>query len=164
MRSKPRKRVPREETTSHPSWASTPGVRNRMQLQPSFETQPELLLRRALHTRGLRYRTHRRILPGRSRTVDIVFGPSKVAVLVDGCFWHGCPEHYRIPRTNEAYWRPKIEGNRSRDKETSELLQAKGWLVIRVWEHEDTEDAADRVELAVRQRRRAALEGHDRRA
>jgi len=127
-----------------------------MQLQRSEDTNPEVRLRRALHARGLRFRVHRRLLAGARRETDIVFGSTKVAVYVDGCFWHGCPEHYRPPTTNPEYWLPKIERNRSRDRETETLLASSGWLVVRVWEHEDTDAAAERVSRTVLGRRAAA--------
>ena len=135
------------------SWATSPRVRNRMQQQPSWNTKPELRLRKELHARGLRFRIHRRLLPGSRRTTDIAFGPSRVAVYVDGCFWHGCPEHYRPPSENPGYWHPKIANNRRRDHETDEALGSLGWLVIRAWEHDDFDAIADRVELAVLKRR-----------
>lgn len=82
-----------------------------------------------------------------------MFGPSKVAVFVDGCFWHGCPEHVTFPRTNAAYWREKIETNRLRDENTNERLVEIGWLPVRVWEHEDMAVAADRIARLVHERR-----------
>jgi DNA mismatch endonuclease (patch repair protein) len=74
-------------------------------------------------------------------------------VFVDGCFWHGCPEHATWPKTNEEFWRQKIETNRLRDRDTDERLEKEGWMVIRVWEHEDSSNAADRVTRAVLQRK-----------
>lgn len=136
------------------SWASSAGVRRRMQLQREQNTEPELALRRALHRRGLRYRLHQQIVPGTRRRVDIVFGPPKVAVFVDGCFWHGCSEHgEREHAINPWYWPEKIAGNKARDLDTDRRLNEVGWLVLRVWEHEDTDIAADRVEQAVKKRR-----------
>jgi DNA mismatch endonuclease (patch repair protein) len=133
------------------SWASTPGVRRRMQRQGSSNTGPEVALRRELHRRGLRYRLHAAVVPGKlRRRVDIVFPRARVAVFVDGCFWHGCESHSKPSNTNASYWTPKIEGNRLRDADTTRLLEAAGWCVIRLWEHEAVEDAADRVERAVR--------------
>lgn len=83
-------------------------------------------------------------------TADIVFTRAKVAVFVDGCFWHGCPEHYQRPAINQGYWRPKLEQNLARDAIADAALLAEGWTVIRAWEHEDPEVVADRVETAVR--------------
>lgn len=131
----------------------TPGVRRRMQLQKSQGTQAELRLRKLLHRSGLRFRVHRMIVPGTRRSVDIAFGPSKVAVFVDGCFWHGCPLHYRPPASNELYWHPKIAANRARDEDTDLRLGASGWKVVRVWEHEDVAEAAERIAEVVGRRR-----------
>lgn len=136
------------------SWASSPGVRRRMQLQSAVDTQPELALRHELHRRGLRYRVHRQVVPGTKRRVDIVFGPTRVAVFVDGCFWHGCPEHgKRAHDVNGWYWPQKILGNRARDLDTDRRLSEGGWLVLRIWEHESATEAADRIEQTVRTRK-----------
>lgn len=126
-----------------------------MQRQPSKDTQPELVLRRELHRRGLRYRVHRAPLPTLRRRADIVFGPAKVAVFVDGCFWHGCPDHWRrIHAVNGWYWPEKIARNRARDVDTDARLAQEGWHVVRVWEHEDPRVAADRVTAIVATSRR----------
>lgn len=117
------------------------------------DTKPELQLRSLLHRRGLRFRVDRRVLKGVRRRADIVFGPARVVVFVDGCFWHGCPEHGTWPKANAKFWREKIEANRARDADTDKRLREEEWEVIRVWEHEDPEGAADRVESRVRQRR-----------
>lgn len=124
-----------------------------MQANRGRDTGPELRLRSLLHRRGLRYRVHVRPLVGLRRTADIVHRPTKVAVFMDGCFWHGCPDHFVEPRTNSAFWVPKIEANIRRDRETDAALVAAGWRVVRVWEHEDPSLAADRVILAVAERR-----------
>jgi DNA mismatch endonuclease (patch repair protein) len=121
-----------------------------MQANRSRDTQPELRLRRILHGRGLRYFVNRRALASARWKADLVFPTQRIAVFVDGCYWHGCPEHYSLPRVNTAYWAPKIEGNRTRDRRFDELLRAAGWTVIRAWEHEDPVDVADRVEAAFR--------------
>lgn len=117
------------------------------------DTKPELELRRLLHARGLRFRVDRPLLLDKRRRVDIVFGPAKIAVFVDGCFWHGCPEHATWPASNADFWREKIETNRRRDRDTDEQLVADGWTVLRVWEHEETGEAADRIERVVRSKR-----------
>lgn len=117
------------------------------------DTKPELELRRILHARGLRFRVDRAVLADRRRRADVVFGPAKVAVFVDGCFWHGCPQHATWPKANEEYWREKIETNRLRDRDTDDRLRALGWEVVRIWEHEDPGMAADRLEKIVRDRR-----------
>ena len=82
-----------------------------------------------------------------------MFGPARVAVFVDGCFWHGCPVHATWPKNNAEFWREKIETNRLRDRDTDRRLVAAGWEVVRMWEHEDIEEAADRLERIVRDRR-----------
>lgn len=120
-----------------------------MQANKGRDTRPELALRRALHAAGLRYRVCARPLPDRRGTIDIVFGPARVAVEVRGCFWHGCPEHYRPSRQNAAFWADKIAGTIARDKAKDEALTAAGWLVMVVWEHEDVAAAAQRVAEAV---------------
>ena len=102
------------------------------------DTDPETALRRALFACGLRYRlTTKPRLPG---TPDIVFRGSRVAVFVDGCFWHGCPAHGSWPKSNADFWRAKIERNRERDHDVDEALTREGWLPVRVWEHEIKQD------------------------
>ena len=121
-----------------------------MSRQRSANTDPEMALRRVLHGRGLRYRLHARV-PGRPRrTIDIGFPGPKVAVFVDGCFWHACPQHSTWPANNAQWWSAKLRGNVDRDRDTDEVLAAAGFVVIRVWEHELAEEAADRVVAAVR--------------
>lgn len=132
------------------STASSPGVRRRMQCQRTRDTHPELAVRRLLHAQGLRYRVDRAPLPSLRRRADIVFGPARVAVYIDGCFWHGCPVHGNQPRANSAYWAPKLAGNRQRDTNTDRHLADAGWTVIRAWEHEDPQLVAARVQRAVR--------------
>ncbi len=139
-------RVPKLETTDD--------VRARMSKQRSRDTEIEVALRRELHRLGLRYRVHRRPVRAVRREADVVFGPAKVAVFVDGCFWHGCPEHGTWPKRNGEFWRAKIEGNRARDADTDRVLDEAGWLAVRVWEHEDPVVAASRVREAVLERRR----------
>lgn len=121
-----------------------------MQGNKKRDTQPELAVRRAVHSRGLRYRVAAKPLQARRWTADLVFRRAKVAVFVDGCYWHGCPAHYTPPRTNSGYWGPKIAGNQQRDSEVNSELTGAGWRVVRIWEHEDPETAADKVEVAVR--------------
>ncbi|MEV5792999.1 very short patch repair endonuclease [Streptomyces sp. NPDC052192] len=132
---------------------TTPETRARMSRQRSRNTEVEMTLRRALHSAGLRYRVHRRVLKEVRREADIVFGPAKVAVFVDGCFWHGCPEHATWPKRNADFWRTKIEGNRRRDLDTDSRLAAVGWLAVRIWEHEEPLLAATRVQDIVESRR-----------
>ncbi|MGB7982368.1 MAG: very short patch repair endonuclease [Candidatus Nanopelagicales bacterium] len=123
-----------------------------MQSQRSQGTGPEKALRRELHRRGFRFRLHRRVPGASRRLIDIAFPGARVAVLVDGCFWHGCPEHGTHPRSNAGYWRDKIAANRVRDADTDRRLIEAGWIPVRIWEHEVPSLAADRVSavLAVR--------------
>jgi|TARA_B100000315_G_C14552033_1_gene576307 DNA mismatch endonuclease (patch repair protein) len=86
------------------------------------------------------------------RTADLVFRSARVAVYIDGCFWHGCPDHYREPKTNTTYWRDKINGNQVRDRQTDDDLLSAGWLVLRYWEHQDPLEVADEVCLVVERR------------
>lgn len=131
-------------------------VRRRMERQGRRDTKPELALRRELHQRGLRYRIDVAAVAGMRNRADLVFGPSRVAVYVDGCFWHMCPEHFIPPRNNAEWWRAKLEANVERDRRTDKLLRDAGWLPIRVWEHADVVEAADWVEQHVLTRRQEA--------
>src|SRR5579871_6964702 len=125
-----------------------------MSAQRSRDTSPELAVRTRLHRMGLRYRVHAAPLPSLRRRADIVFGPARVAVFVDGCFWHGCPEHGRRRHdVNGWYWPDKIARNQRRDADTDRQLAAAGWLVVRVWEHEDHDEVAARIADLVRARR-----------
>src|SRR5919107_2002682 len=108
------------------------------------DTSPELAVRRAAHALGLRYRVDARPLPEVNRRADLVFTRARVAVFIDGCFWHACPEHGTSPRTNSDYWGPKIARNVERDEETDRLLRDAGWLPLRIWEHEPPGDGAAR--------------------
>lgn len=113
-------------------------------------TSPEVTLRRALWARGLRYRLHERTPAGRP---DVVFSASRVAVFIDGCFWHGCPLHYARPRSREEFWSAKLVENVERDARQAVVLDAAGWHAVRLWEHEiitELESAVERVERAVR--------------
>jgi DNA mismatch endonuclease (patch repair protein) len=112
------------------------------------DTGPEMAIRRLLHARGLRYRVDA-VLLGMRRRADLVFVSARVAVFVDGCFWHGCPAHRTWPKSNAAWWAEKIEANVKRDRDTDQRLAADGWTVVRVWEHEAPEAAATRVAGAV---------------
>jgi DNA mismatch endonuclease (patch repair protein) len=129
--------------------ASSASVRRRMQATPKRDTACELALRRALHKLGLRYRVDAPI-PGTRRRADVVFSRVKVAVFVDGCFWHGCPDHGTWPKSNAEWWRDKIEANRRRDRDTDQRLEALGWTVMRFWEHTDGALAAHEVAARVR--------------
>jgi DNA mismatch endonuclease, patch repair protein len=131
------------------SWASSPATRVIMRANRPRDTRPELALRSAVHARGLRYRVAARPIPGLRRTADLVFPGPRVAVFLDGCFWHGCVDHYRPSTRNSDFWSAKVTENRQRDLCTDELLAGAGWKVVRVWEHEDPDEAALRVEAVV---------------
>ncbi|WP_307802763.1 very short patch repair endonuclease [Cellulomonas dongxiuzhuiae] len=112
-------------------------------------TAPEMLLRRELHRRGRRFRVHARIEGLPRRRVDIAFTRWRVCVLVDGCFWHSCPEHGVLPQANRDWWEWKLERTRQRDADTDAVLRSLGWTVVRVWEHVSAVEAADTVEFAL---------------
>ena len=113
-----------------------------MQSNRGRDTEPELAVRRILHAEGLRYRVNVRPVPGLRRTADIVFTRAKVAVFIDGCFWHGCPDHYQRPTSNRSYWDPKVARNKERDSDTTLQLEGEGWVVLRFWEHQRPADVA----------------------
>ncbi|MFF3416624.1 very short patch repair endonuclease [Streptomyces sp. NPDC002698] len=116
-----------------------------MSRQGSRDTAPEVAVRRLLHAAGLRYRVNVPV-PGMSRrTIDIAFTKARVAIFLDGCFWHGCPEHATHPKANAEWWRKKLDRNMSRDIETTEHLAASGWTVLRFWEHESAADVAHTI-------------------
>lgn len=121
----------------------------RLKRQARASTKPELALRRELHRRGLRYRVNHPELPGRP---DIALTRAKVAVFVDGCFWHRCPEHGTTPRNNRDWWLAKLDRNVTRDRAKDTALAEMGWIVVHVWEHETVAEAAERVESAWRLR------------
>jgi DNA mismatch endonuclease (patch repair protein) len=122
-----------------------------MQATPRRDTAAEISIRSALHRRGLRFRVDRRVLPSCRTRVDVVFVSERVAVFVDGCFWHGCPRHGSLPlRTNAHFWAEKIATNKRRDLTIARVLRRAGWRVLRVWEHEDPASAADRIERLIR--------------
>ncbi|ATO65159.1 very short patch repair endonuclease [Mycobacterium avium subsp. hominissuis] len=129
-----------------------------MSRQRTRDTEPEMFLRRELHRRGLRYRVDAAIPGLPRRRADILFTRAKVAVLVDGCFWHGCPEHKTAPTTNGEWWAAKLARNIERDRETDAHLRSFGWTVLRVWEHEDMKHAATDIERIVRCRRLCAAD------
>lgn len=129
-----------------------------MRRQPSEGTRPELALRRELHRNGLRYRLHTRPLPGVRHAADIVFRPARVAVDVHGCFWHNCPLHGSLPKTNTGWWSAKLDRNTARDRRVRAELERNGWVLIEVWEHEDPAVAAASVASTVRARRAEATD------
>ncbi|WP_425517113.1 very short patch repair endonuclease [Miltoncostaea marina] len=120
-----------------------------MQANRGRDTAPELRLRSAVHALGLRYRVDTRPLASLRRTADLVFRGPRIAVFVDGCFWHGCPEHYSAPATNESFWAEKVAANVARDRDTDRALREAGWTVLRFWEHDDPGKAAAAVQAAV---------------
>jgi len=127
------------------------GRRKIMQANRSRDTGPEMRLRSLLHREGLRFRVSPLLrIDGRRIRPDVAFPRWKVAVFVDGCFWHGCPEHGTTPKSNAAYWVPKIEGNRARDESNDTALRQAGWIVVRAWEHEPPRLVAERVSNALR--------------
>jgi DNA mismatch endonuclease (patch repair protein) len=123
-----------------------------MKRMPRKDSVPEVRLRRELHSRGLRFRVNLRGLPG---TPDIAFTRAKIAVFVDGCFWHRCPEHGVLPKANRDWWREKLDRNVERDRRKDGELEELGWLSIHVWEHDDPSTVADGIEQAWRVERPA---------
>ncbi len=134
--------------------APTAETRKRMKATKRRDTAGELALRSQLHRLGLRFRVDYP-LPGTRRRADIAFPRQRVAVYSDGCFWHGCPEHGTWPKRNAEWWKSKIEANRKRDSATDRALAELGWIVIRVWEHENPDEAVTRVEAIVKRRSRS---------
>ena len=118
-------------------------VSAQMSRMPRASTGPELALRRELHARGLRFRTLVRHLPG---TPDVVFTRAKLAIFVDGCFWHGCPDHCVKPKNNAKWWVDKLAANVARDRRKDAELATLGWSVLHFWEHSAVEEVADEVE------------------
>ncbi|MFJ9601228.1 very short patch repair endonuclease [Streptomyces althioticus] len=134
---------------------SSPSVSARMSRQNRRDTAPEVTVRRILHAGGLRYRVNVPVPGMPRRTIDIVFPKVKVAVFLDGCFWHGCPRHATSPKSNADWWRTKLDKNMARDAETTEHLTREGWTVLRFWEHEPVDDVASRITALVKPRREA---------
>jgi DNA mismatch endonuclease (patch repair protein) len=124
-----------------------------MSRQSSRDTTPEVAVRRLLHASGFRYRVNVPVPGLPRRTIDIVFPKTKIAVFLDGCFWHGCPQHATHPKANAEWWRAKLEKNMTRDVETTDHLVAQGWTVLRFWEHEPVSGVAQRVAMIVESKR-----------
>jgi DNA mismatch endonuclease (patch repair protein) len=139
-----------QKKTTRPK-ASSAEVRRRMQATRQRDTPGEIALRTALRALGLRYRVDV-TLPGTRRRADVAFLRAKVAVFVDGCFWHGCPTHGTWPKANASWWRSKIEGNRLRDQDTDCRLRSAGWTVLRFWTHDDAAGAARTIAKALHSR------------
>ena len=114
------------------------------------DTSPEWQVRRLLHRQGLRYRVDQPLPFDKRRRADLTFSRARVVVFIDGCFWHGCSEHFVAPKSHPEYWAPKIAANRARDAETTQRLSDDGWTVLRFWEHEDPAAVADSIAERVR--------------
>ncbi|MFH9431223.1 very short patch repair endonuclease [Streptomyces sp. NPDC017615] len=123
-----------------------------MSRQVSKDTKAELAVRRLLHAAGLRYRVEYPVPGMARRRIDVAFTRAKVAVLIDGCFWHGCPQHATQPKANAEWWREKLARNVTRDLGTTQHLTARGWTVLRFWEHEAPEEVAAQVRATVERR------------
>ncbi|MGB3772775.1 MAG: very short patch repair endonuclease [Rhodococcus sp. (in: high G+C Gram-positive bacteria)] len=123
---------------------------SRLSKQRRRDTKPEMALRRELHRAGMRYLVDTAPLTGMRRRADVVFTRRRVAVYVDGCFWHSCPVHATTPRNNAQWWADKLAGNVARDRDTDQRLEEAGWTVVRVWEHEDPAAAARHIIDVVR--------------
>lgn len=124
-----------------------PVVSARMSRIRGRDTGPEMSVRRELHRRGLRYRVNFRPLPTLRRTVDVAFTRQRVAVLIDGCFWHGCPEHFRPAKGDrKEYWAGKVAENQRRDQDSTGAFRSAGWTVLRFWEHDGPVQVADEIE------------------
>ncbi|MDX3231155.1 very short patch repair endonuclease [Streptomyces sp. ME19-01-6] len=131
---------------AHPS---SPDVSARMSRQTNRDTSAERAVRQLLHASGYRYRIHYPVPGMRRRKIDIAFTGVRLAVLIDGCFWHGCPEHATSPKANADWWRQKLDRNIERDQETNAQLLAEGWKVLRFWEHESPDAVMCQVAAAV---------------
>lgn len=111
----------------------------------SRDTAPELAVRRLLHAQGLRFRVNLRPVASLRRTADVVFTRQRIAIFIDGCYWHGCPDHYVASKTNKEYWHAKIEANIARDEQTTAALITAGWTVLRYWSHVPPMEVADSI-------------------
>lgn len=132
------------------SWASSDATRASMRANKRRDTSPELAVRRLVHAAGLRYRVDYPPLPtNRRMRADLVFTRLRVAVFIDGCFWHGCPDHLYPPKTNVDYWASKINGNRERDQRTTDQLTNAAWTVLRFWEHDPPAAVAAQIVSAI---------------
>src|SRR6266513_3073797 len=129
---------------------SSPAVSATMRGNRKVDTRPELLVRRRLHARGLRFRKNHLVkVDGVSVRADIVFPRLRVAIFIDGCFWHSCPAHSNVPRSNQEYWTLKLEKNRRRDRNVSGALEQAGWHVVRIWEHVPADAAVEEIVTAL---------------
>ncbi|QIS42362.1 very short patch repair endonuclease [Clavibacter capsici] len=139
------------------SWASSDAARSVMRANKRRDTRPELLVRRLLHARGLRYRVDHRVVQESRSRADIAFPRQRVAVFIDGCFWHSCSDHLHLPKANADYWVAKLARNVERDAEVTALLRDLGWTVLRFWEHVPPGEAAAEIVATVGRLR--ALDG-----
>ncbi len=128
----------------HPG-SSSAAMSERMSRVKKRDNRPELAVRRALHSRGLRYRVAWPVPGQKRRTIDIAFTRKRVAIFIDGCFWHGCPVHGTSPKANAAWWASKISTNRARDAAVTAQLEGMGWIVMRFWEHEAPLDVSNQI-------------------
>lgn len=151
MKAKPQTSTWRFFLASGDAAVASEKTSRRMRAVRQVGTDIELKLRSALHRRGLRFRIDRRILAKSHRRADIVFVAARVAVFVDGCFWHCCPLHGTMPKSNRAWWRAKLRSNRKRDIDTDLQLREQGWTVVRIWQHEEINSAVHRVLAALKQ-------------
>lgn len=142
----------------HPG-ASSEVVSARMSRAARRDTAPEVALRKELHRRGMRFRVVYPVPGNRRRSIDVAFTRAKVAVFVDGCFWHGCPEHGSQPTANKGWWEAKLQANTARDRDTDRLLAEAGWRVLRIWEHASASEAADIVAAALHETEAASGPG-----
>lgn len=127
-----------------------------MQANRARDTRPELALRKELHRLGLRFRKHIRPIPNLRCEADVVFPRERIAIFLDGCFWHGCSRHRQRPASNQTYWDAKIESNVARDVRNNEALSVAGWEVLRYWEHQPLEEVTTSIVAAVEVKRRLA--------
>ena len=144
----PRVRRQKTDSTTEESWATSAATRRSMQGNRSKDTRPEIQARSALHRAGFRFRKNVRPIPSVRLEADIVFPRQRLVVLIDGCFWHGCAEHGRPPKSttrNADYWEAKIRRNLERDRENEMDLSSAGWTVLRFWEHEPADAIVGRV-------------------
>ncbi|WP_281504711.1 very short patch repair endonuclease [Williamsia sp. DF01-3] len=130
--------------------ASSESVRSRMSRQRRKNTAPEVEVRRELHARGVRFRTDVKLERDLRTRADIAWRRLKLAIFIDGCFWHGCPEHATRPAANAEWWAVKLDGNIARDRRTDAILADRGWTVLRFWEHQAPADVADAIVAVLR--------------
>lgn len=134
--------------------ASSAAVRRRMSRQRQKDTKAELLVRRELHARGLRYRVNSKLESDLRTRADIAWRTLRVAVFIDGCYWHGCPMHATRPKANADWWAEKLDANVRRDRRADEALASRGWTVLRFWEHEEPDDVCNRIAATLVSRRK----------